>query len=65
MKEGDTFLNSTIIESHGVKAVLERVLNADGFKYSLIIRNGEEKFSAPTADEKGLLKFWEKEGWKI
>lgn len=39
-------------------AVLERVVNAGGELYSVILVDGVELYSAPTEDEAGLLAFY-------
>ena len=42
-------------------SVLQRVINAAGCPYSLILVNGREMMSAETKDEEGLLKcFWDR-----
>jgi hypothetical protein len=43
-------------------AVLQRVINAAGYPYSLILVNGREVMSAETKYEEGLLKdFWDRQ----
>lgn len=39
-------------------AVLQRVINAGGIPYSIILVDGVEMYSAPTSDEKGLIAYY-------
>lgn len=39
-------------------AVLQRVINAGGIPYSIILVDGVEMYSAPTSDEKGLIDYY-------
>ena len=43
-------------------AVLERVVNAGGELYSVILVDGVELYSAPTSEEDGMLDFYEETG---
>ena len=57
MRNGDRHLE-TIDLGNGAK--LERVINAGGEAYSLIIVNGVELYSTPTYSEKRMLDWYKK-----
>ena len=48
-------IESTKLDEH---AELQRVVNAGGEPYSVILVDGVELYSAPTEDEAGLLAFY-------
>lgn len=54
------FVDKEILSEERIEhgAILRRVINPVGVPYSVIIRNGKEEFSAPTSDEKRMLKAW-------
>lgn len=62
MNPMDRALLSKTPISHG--AYLERVINHGGVPYSCVIYNGDEVCNAPTADEKGLINYWETDAYK-
>lgn len=45
--------------------VIERVINRAGVPYTAILKYGKEVASAPTAQEQGLIHWWQSEGWQL
>ena len=56
-----------LISSESIEygAILQRVINAAGVPYTIILVDGIEVWSTPTSDEKRMLEEWEKEGKSI
>ena len=54
MRQGDTFISRQDIGG----AILERVINAGGERYSLILVDGVELYNCPTDDEARMLEWF-------
>ena len=63
MHETDISLISREDIGHG--EVIERVVNMAGVPYTTILKYGWEVASCPTSEETEMIRWWQREGWKL